>query len=547
MSALPHLPKASSHRRTLSSLSSEGSRSSSLQKLWAEDYYADTTPVNNTIEDILTPPEPATLTERPFPRSVPLLYDEERPTPRQPRTHHRSLTELLPFRISQKTAEKPLHHTPVKEKSNFDFMPAFTGDKRGVINGADKGKGGLGGWFSGSSAPVQLGAPVDLETIDISTSHDASPQRSQRRGTVSTVSGSPTTPKAPGSRFSFFSKTPTTQTVQIPSKLDDELLTLDITKALFPAGRAESDPFSPAAFKNLLVSAEVLLNKLQTAYQQRTHSLHELSCEKEAQAEELEEAEMRAKHLKLQLEDMARQIVEKDEELARVKADLVAEKKAREEERIAREKSISLLKFSHDSMPQDFEHLGPVDSSQSRRMWRASNGTIFSDTSFESDDDSAESVFSHSLSPALSSVSEMPSISSTRSSTSTPEVAYAKMITVRPATVDALSLQPAQRPKPVQQRSTFQKILKGITAPSSADSENGAAAAGPEDYDDSEEQLGLSEQGCRNCRGLDSSVAWDTVGLLRLENKGLKERVQTLDRVVEGALDIVAGVGVPHA
>jgi len=105
-----------------------------------------------------------------------------------------------------------------------------------------------------------------------------------------------------------------------------------------------------------------------------------------------------------------------------------------------------------------------------------------------------------------------------------------------------MSLQPVQKPRTVQQRSTFQKILKGITAPSSADSEAGARQ-GEFDGTDFDEQLGMAEQGCANCRGRDSSVAWDTVGLLRVENKGLKEQVQKLDRAVESALDVVAGVG----
>ena len=54
----------------------------------------------------------------------------------------------------------------------------------------------------------------------------------------------------------------------------------------------------------------------------------------------------------------------------------------------------------------------------------------------------------------------------------------------------------------------------------------------------------MGETGCENCRGKDSSVAWDTVGLLRAENKGLKERVGTLEGAVEGALDLCSGLHV---
>ena len=38
-------------------------------------------------------------------------------------------------------------------------------------------------------------------------------------------------------------------------------------------------------------------------------------------------------------------------------------------------------------------------------------------------------------------------------------------------------------------------------------------------------------------------MAWDTVGLLRAENRGLKERVGELEGCVEGALDLCSGLG----
>jgi hypothetical protein len=70
-----------------------------------------------------------------------------------------------------------------------------------------------------------------------------------------------------------------------------------------------------------------------------------------------------------------------------------------------------------------------------------------------------------------------------------------------------------------QQMSAFQKILKGIS---------GESAEGG---------------GCANCKGQDASVAWDTVGLLRDENRHLKRRVGELEVAVEGALDLVNGIG----
>ncbi|KAJ4304160.1 hypothetical protein N0V88_001770 [Collariella sp. IMI 366227] len=74
--------------------------------------------------------------------------------------------------------------------------------------------------------------------------------------------------------------------------------------------------------------------------------------------------------------------------------------------------------------------------------------------------------------------------------------------------------------QPQQPMNALQKILKGISG-------DGAEADG----------------GCGNCQGKDASVAWDTVGLLRDENKHLKKRVGELEVAVEGALDLVKGVG----
>jgi hypothetical protein len=53
--------------------------------------------------------------------------------------------------------------------------------------------------------------------------------------------------------------------------------------------------------------------------------------------------------------------------------------------------------------------------------------------------------------------------------------------------------------------------------------------------------IGLAD-GCRNCRGKEASAAWDAFGLLRAENRGLKNRVGDLENAVDGALDLVAGL-----
>ncbi|KAK0100498.1 hypothetical protein ONS96_007772 [Cadophora gregata f. sp. sojae] len=530
--------RANTARRTISArdISAATSRNSSGQ-VWAEDYCSfDIGGSNSGEEDsgIPAPPPAATLTSTPSP--LPSEEEESQPV-RQPRTHQRSLTALLPFRTNTAGPE-----SPTKVDIEGDFMPTLTGDKEGVIKIADR-RGGLSSWFTGSSAPMTVGVPImEPETT---TSRDGSPQRPaaklQKRPTESAT---PTRTNT-GGMFGFFSpKSPSRspKTVQIPAELnDDEFLTLDVTTALFPSGEPSAqDPFSPAAFKNLLINAEGLLLKLQTAYKLRTLSLHELSAEKDAMSEELEEAETRAKCLKSQLDDMAHQMSVKDTAIADLAAELAVEKQARAEEKLAREQSIALVKARADrdmkrgsnsniSINSTGEDLGI--SSGGRRN-RSSGASSALSTDGESGSEfEADSVFSRSRSPTFT----MSSVSVAGTMDSTPEIMQASFARVVP--------NPGQnpgRPKLTQQRSTFQKILSGM---------GGAATAGEEVESESErerdplEGIGMGEEGCSNCRGKDASVAWDTVGLMRAENKGLKERVGSLEAAVEGALDLCNGLG----
>ncbi|KAG4444323.1 hypothetical protein IFR05_000197 [Cadophora sp. M221] len=523
-------------RRTISArdISAATSRNSSGQ-VWAEDYYSlDIGRTNSEEEDlgIPSPPPPATLTSRPFPKSVPLSAEEESYPARQPRTHQRSLTALLPFRTNSTGPE-----SPTKVDIEGEFMATLTGDKEGVIKIADR-RGVLSSWFTGSSSPVTVGVPT-MEPEVASTSRDASPQRLaaklQKRPTESPSSPPRTNT---GGMFNFFApKSPSKsqQTVQIPAELnDDEFLTLDITAALFPNGEpSPQDPFSPAAFKNLLMNAEGLLLKLQTSYKLRTLSLHELSAEKEAMSEELEEAETRAKCLKSQLDDMAHQMAMKDSSITDLAVELAAEKQARAEEKLAREQSIALVKAraerdmkrgssSNISIDTTGEDLGISGRRRKRTSGDSSSLSTDGDSGSEFE---ADSVFSRSRSPTFT----MSSVSVAGTMESTPEILQASFGRVVP--------NPGQnpgRPKMTQQKSTFQKLLSGMGS--------ATVEAEVERERDPYEGIGMGEEGCSNCRGKDASVAWDTVGLMRAENKGLKERVGSLEAAVEGALDLCNGL-----
>jgi hypothetical protein len=346
------------HRRTLSSvaLSPGNSRNSSL---WAEDYFDADTEVASTIQGnnfetevaeinyhiqpagAITPPPAAATTSRPFPRSIPISPEEDNYPARQPRTHQRSLTALLPFlppkTRSRGNSNSPERTSPKKERSkqevDDEFMATLTGDRGGIIKVEEKKGGGLAGWFSGSSAPVAVGILIDDSEspppLNMSTSRDTSPERKLRKrptlqASESNISSITTQSKNPAQQLStsrianFFSspKSPPKQTtIQLPTSTlqSDELLTLEINTALFPAGPASpNDPFSPAAYKNLLLHAEGTLLKFQRAYKLQASDLHELRSEHAAQADELEEAETRNRALKSQLEDMARRVDDQD-------------------------------------------------------------------------------------------------------------------------------------------------------------------------------------------------------------------------------------------
>lgn len=310
------------------------------------------------------------------------------------------------------------------------------------------------------------------------------------------------------SAISRFAQAPASPTV------DDEFCNLDIDAALFPPGSpSDRDTFSPAAYKNLQANATGLLLRMQNAYRQRVAAFKDLEAEKAAQTDELEEAETRAAHLKMQLEGMALKAAEQEKAMQQLMDQLMAEKKARAEEKLAREKRLALL--PEGSMVS--EDLGVVDD-QLRRTWRKSGSTTKTDTSFETDEEESaesESVFSRSRSPTIpgstvdGSVMDAPSYQTSRSGGGSGSGGM---------------LSPPARPRPggqQQQMSTFQKIIKGIAGDAE---ENGA-------------------NGCRNCKGQDASVAWDTVSLLRDENKHLKQRVGQLEVAVEGALDLVNGIG----
>jgi len=329
---------------------------------------------------------------------------------------------------------------------------------------------------------------------------------------------SPTT--GGSSRFALFASSmfkgvasTTSSPVSVPQ--DDDLMNLDIESALFPTG-ADGEAFSPAAFKNLQQTATGLLNRFQSAYQQRTIAYHELKSERAAQADEKEEVETRMHHLKLQLEDMARKAAEQEATMQSLMDELTREKKLRMEERQAREKGSS---SEGSSVSED---LGVEEDQRRRRKWRRSGGTAKSDLGFDTDEESVEeaSVFSRSRSPTIATtITDVSPVEPPVPQIKTPSIVGSRTPRLPPPST--FQNQKQQPPQQQTQMNTFQKLFKGI----SGDAESRSVGS------------------CRNCEGQDASIAWDTVNLLKDENKGLKDRVGELETAVEGALDAINGVG----
>ena len=399
-------------------------------------------------------------------------------------------------------------------------MP-LTGDGRGRMPSGNTGTGPVRGaiteWWTGTGSPRggEVGYLKSRGSVQLprdAASTDPTPARLRRPATsdFSTPSRRPTTPNT--SRFGFLSSpiSALSKLTQSPGPIagDDELLTLNVEAALFPAGLPdEKDVFSPAAFKNLQANALGLATRFQNAYRRRTQSQQLLDSEASAQKDELDEADTRAHLLRLQLEELARKAEERESIIQQLLEELTAEKKARAEERAARERAFAA--HGPKSMSDDTalsEDLG-VEADQRLKKWRKS---------IETDEESVEdaSVFSRSRSPTIA-----PSVFD-GSIADHPPPPPPKVMAIGPP-----------RPRTSQQMSMFQKVFKGLAGETVREEDEGVVM-GPG-----------GRRGCMNCKGQDSGMAWNTVSLLRDENKGLKQRVGQLEAAVEGALDVVNGVG----
>jgi hypothetical protein len=401
-------------------------------------------------------------------------------------------------------------HSP--SKSLASFIPS-----RGTTdsNASQPKIRALQNWFNGSSAPVKVGVAPQSEYSESESgsesgeeyeSEEESEEEEEGSGNMmaslfnrgSSLTGAraesprraegtptPTPTKAqqptPSSKFAWLLSTQKNAAIPPPNpspvyhNADDELLNVNIAQALFPHGPA--DPLAPSSFNDLLANAESLLSRYQKSYRQLSTALVDARSEQSAQEDELDEADTRVRHLKMQLETMAARATEQDEQMRKMMEDLAFERRARQEEEAARKRSLALVR----SQPV-CEHAACADTTPRRRN-RISNSDVSVDSGFESEcETDAASVFSRNcMSPTgtdLSSVLEQD-----------------------------LDSTPKNRKPQVMHSVNLEK----------------------------------RSWGCSNCEGGAQSAVWGRLAKEREENRTLRHRVEQLEDAVEGALNVVDG------
>lgn len=422
----------------------------------------------------------------------------------RPRQAHHSVNHspVSPPSVAQ-SAGPFLSSTSLPTKAEHfanKFVGAHIGsNKKGDIRGV------LADWFQGESKPLSFSIipsakEMDpMETISLSTSPNSTPQTD---GALPAFSEPPI-----ASRFSFLSsKSSVPKPTSSFADSNDELLNIDVSKELFSNGPTDSS--SPAAYKNLVKKVEELVSGLQTALRERTMSLNEIKAQEEAQSNMLNDLEIRASHLKKQLDGMTAKLAEQDDAMMTLVDELAQEKQLRREEEDARKRSVMLVKSSRAEVTSA-DTKKRNDRSLLPQKDRAS---IVSDSGFESEGEN--SIYSVSLknmgmeSPAMST--------SSFSATTSPDIAFKpelKCATDRSQTQSSRPLAPPQR------LSTFQNVIKGLSGRSRND----------------EPQV----SSCSKC-----SEAWNIVKMLQEENQALKQKLDQMESAVDDSLNLIAGMGI---
>lgn len=190
---------------------------------------------------------------------------------------------------------------------------------------------------------------------------------------------------------------------QSPAVTNDEIANMNIMTSLFPNGQSED--LTPHAYNDLLVNATNLLQRMQSAYKDKVEYIATLKPEMDVQREEIEEADIRSRHLKLQLEDMGRRATEQESAMQELASQLSAERfrnqEAREKE--ARKASRSFKPTPPTSCSSNADET--TDDEITPRRFAAkrisAGSTDASDSGFESDLDRDSLSYSDPLHPHM--------------------------------------------------------------------------------------------------------------------------------------------------
>ncbi|KAF2086870.1 hypothetical protein K490DRAFT_66184 [Saccharata proteae CBS 121410] len=307
----------------------------------------------------------------------------------------------------------------------------------------------------------------------------------------------------------------------------DPLLHLDVQHALFPHG--SPDPLDPSSFNDLVITSTKLLQQYQSAYRGLSAAVRDARAEQSASRDEADEADTRARHLKMQLDGMAAKAAEQDQAMRLLAAELAEERQRRQEDEEARGRSLRLVKQGAGCSCG-----AATSTTASNPNRRSADATSVSDSGFESDgetalESSSSSVFSeHRQQPSRQrGLSQAEVLEREIEALCTPRQARkAEESQTTPKSTRATALPPPQQPqqapswKPghAKRPSALDKVLgRKVSTTSVAKS----SPSGP---------------------GYLGEVRGSQMDVWR-ENRELRDRVGELERSVDESLRVLGGYG----
>lgn len=303
---------------------------------------------------------------------------------------------FLPFLKLAK--DRSISPEPVSPEEAAEFEHTLASESLPQARGESK-PGKIASWFSGSSEPVNITlvpSPAkgnhdpffDFGEMDrgsarssISPEADNMTRRPQGRLQKSTSSLSVVNKDAAGSnKFAFWRSRPITNAEKF-IVVEDKFTGLDVPTALFPSGMM--DDASPEHFRQLQANAEHTISRLQTAYKKSLQSAREVTSEKNVLNDELEAAQTRSEHLKLQVANMATDAAKKKSAMQSMADELIALRCKIREDAEFRRKSLRIA----TKECSDAGDVGYLANSNSRSKRQSAD-------SFISEESSSDSVFS---------------------------------------------------------------------------------------------------------------------------------------------------------